>query len=52
MVVPEMTGRWLRPRQEMPPRCSGPEMNAADEPHCRQHQGQPIEARFARMTPQ
>ena len=28
MVVPEMTGRWLRPRQQMPPRCSGPEMNA------------------------
>ena len=28
MIVPEMTGRWLRPRQLMPPRCSGPEMNA------------------------
>ncbi|GAB4901334.1 hypothetical protein MAHJHV33_16570 [Mycobacterium avium subsp. hominissuis] len=27
-VVPVMTGRWLRPRQQMPPRCSGPELSA------------------------
>ena len=27
MVVPVMTGRWLRPRQQMPPKCNGPERN-------------------------